>query len=134
MLLGVDRRDAMFAEPMRGQRAASFLLGAAVLAEVIVLGTGHWTTGASAVSGKLEGQGANVNVLGKSLFTTYLLAFEVTSALLIVAAIAAVVLTRRDSQASPEPELGEREAIELAATRRAETAEVEADDEVVGRR
>ena len=36
-----------------------------------------------------------MRVIGQSIFTTYLLAFEVTSALLVVAVVGAVVLARR---------------------------------------
>jgi NADH-quinone oxidoreductase subunit J len=55
-------------------------------------------------------------VLGQAIFTTYLLPFEVTSALLVVAVVAAVVLARRNggTAASSEPELGEIEATELS--------------------
>jgi NADH-quinone oxidoreductase subunit J len=114
MLLGVDRSEALRADHHRAQRGAAMVLGLGVLAEVILLGAGHWTTGASSTSGKLQGQGSNVAVLGKSLFTTYLLPFEVTSALLVVAVVAAVFLARRpDVTSSPEPEIGEVEATEL---------------------
>jgi NADH-quinone oxidoreductase subunit J len=116
MLIGVDRAEALRADPHRGQRAGAIVLGIAVLAEVILLGSGHWTTGAASTTGKLEGQGANVSVLGKALFTTYLLPFEVTSALLVVAVVAAVVLARRPESHQPsEPEIGEIEATELRA-------------------
>ena len=37
----------------------------------------------------------NVNLLGRSLYTTYLFPFEATSALLIIAVVGAVVLARR---------------------------------------
>jgi NADH-quinone oxidoreductase subunit J len=40
----------------------------------------------------------NVQVLGRELFTTFLLPFEITSLLLLVAAIGAVYLTRRTPQ------------------------------------
>ena len=106
MLLGVDRQEIVFADQIRGQRAAASFLGLCVLAEVLLLGTGHWTTGAHSVQGKLTGSGANVSVLGKALFTTYLLPFEVTSALLVVAIVAAVVLARRDDHRGTLPELG----------------------------
>jgi NADH-quinone oxidoreductase subunit J len=116
MLLGVDRPEAVRADEHRAQRGWAILLGAAALAEVILLAAGHWTTGASSVSGKLSGQGSNVSVLGKALFTTYLLPFEVTSALLVVAVVAAVVLARRpESTHSDIPEVGQGEASELAS-------------------
>ncbi len=114
MLLGVDRAEAISADRHVAQRGASILLGAAVLAEVILLAEGHWTTGARSVAGKVTGSGSNVSVLGKALFTTYLLPFEVTSALLVVAVVAAVVLARRsDASGSNLPEIGEAEAAEL---------------------
>ena len=115
MLLGVDRSETLESEPMRYQRPVAILVGAAVLAEVIILGAGHWSTGARSVAGAVEGQGSNVSVLGKALFTTYLLPFEVTSALLVVAVVAAVVLARRHDQAMPGvPEVGGVEASSLA--------------------
>ena len=45
----------------------------------------------------------NVQVLGRELFTTFLLPFEITSLLLIVAAVGAVYLTRRLPHAPAEP-------------------------------
>jgi hypothetical protein len=46
------------------------------------------------VAGSDTGQ-PNVNLIGKSLFTTYLFPFEATAALLIIAVVGAVVLSRR---------------------------------------
>jgi NADH:ubiquinone oxidoreductase subunit 6 (subunit J) len=40
-------------------------------------------------------QNGNVQTVGETLFTRFLLPFEITSALLLVAAIGAVYLTRR---------------------------------------
>ena len=66
------------------------------LAEVLLLARGNWATGAHSTSGSFEQNSrTNVYVLGKSVFTTYLLAFEITSALLVIAIIGAVVLARR---------------------------------------
>ena len=47
------------------------------------------------MSAALGTPASNVSVIGQSIFTTYLLAFEVTSALLAVAVVGAVVLVRR---------------------------------------
>jgi hypothetical protein len=48
------------------------------------------------VAGPARGQsGGDVAALGRSVFTTYLFAFEVTSALLVIAVVGAVVLARR---------------------------------------
>jgi NADH-quinone oxidoreductase subunit J len=95
MLLGVDRKESIFADRLKGQRIVGAVLGLLVLVEVLLLGRGKWATGAHSVSGKLNGPFQNVNDLGHSIFTTYLLPFEVTSALLVIAVVGAVVLARR---------------------------------------
>ena len=41
--------------------------------------------------------------LGRSVFTTYLFPFEVTSALLVIAVVGAVVLSRQPRSESPGP-------------------------------
>lgn len=97
MLLGVDRKEQVLADVFRGQRVVALLLGCMVLAEVLLLARSRWTTGAHAVAGSLGSPGANVAKLGRSIFTTYLVPFEATSALLVVAVIGAVVLARRPS-------------------------------------
>jgi NADH-quinone oxidoreductase subunit J len=95
MLLAVDRPEDLAVEPLRGQRPLALLAGAGVTAGVLLLARGEWTTGASSVAGPLSGPGSNVEKLAGSLFTRYLLAFEVTSVLLVIAVVGAVVLTRR---------------------------------------
>ena len=96
MLLGVDRQERILAETFRGQRLVALVLGAArarrgaaararPLDDRRPLGLGH----------RSPAESANVKALGESLFTTYLLPFEVTSALLVVAVVGAVVLARR---------------------------------------
>jgi NADH-quinone oxidoreductase subunit J len=96
MLLGVDRAEAIAADPLKGQRAVALLLGVLVLAEVVLLARGHWPVGAHSTAGALnQGTKPNVNILGTSVFTTFLLPFELTSALLVIAVIGAVVLARR---------------------------------------
>ncbi len=96
MLLGVDRREKIFDDGMKAQRLVGVALGVLVFVEVILLARTKWPTGAHSLSGKLEGSGSNnVQVLGQSIFTTYLLPFEITSALLVIAIVGAVVLSRR---------------------------------------
>ena len=96
MLLGVDRAEARAADPFRGQRPMALLVGVIGLAQFgLLLRSATWSTGAKSVAGPLSGPGSNVEKLGRSLFTTYLLPFEVTSALLVIAVVAAVILTKR---------------------------------------
>ncbi|HEX2272491.1 MAG TPA: NADH-quinone oxidoreductase subunit J, partial [Acidimicrobiales bacterium] len=94
MLLGVDRSEDLGTEPLRGQRLAAALAGALGLVEVLLLARSQWVTGAPAVAGAASGEGSNVEKLARSLFTRYILAFELTSVLLVIAVIGAVVLAR----------------------------------------
>jgi NADH-quinone oxidoreductase subunit J len=96
MLLGVDRQESLEADPLRNQRPFAIALGMVAFAEVIILGgTANWTTGNLATAGQAGGPGTNVEKLARSIFTRYLLAFEITSALLVIAVIGAVVLARK---------------------------------------
>jgi NADH-quinone oxidoreductase subunit J len=97
MFLGVDRKENVEVEPLRGQRPLAVGLMVLGLAGVLVMGFGaHWSVGARSVAGPARGQsGGDVAALGRSVFTTYLFAFEVTSALLVIAVVGAVVLARR---------------------------------------
>jgi NADH-quinone oxidoreductase subunit J len=109
MLLGVDRQESLRAEKLPGQRPLALLLGLAALGELLALTRlTHWATGAQSTGGVASGGGANTSALARSIFTTYLLPFELTSLLLIIAVIAAVVLARRPGRIQPaailEPE------------------------------
>jgi NADH-quinone oxidoreductase subunit J len=90
MLVGVESNDAM-RETIRGQRAAGFVV--AVLFGLLAI-----TGVAQTVSGVAKGFGdaPNVEGLAALLFGPYVLAFELTSALLITAALAAMVLAHRE--------------------------------------
>jgi NADH-quinone oxidoreductase subunit J len=120
MLIGVDRSENLGTEPLRGQRVAAGLAGALTLVEVLVLARNHWVTGATSVAGPASGPGSNVEKLARSIFTRYLLAFEVTSVLLVIAVVGAVVLARRTRAddasvaggAQPAPDAGEEAVIE----------------------
>ena len=104
MLLGVDREE-LETQDLRGQRPLAISLGAIGLAELLLLSRGtHWATGSPSTTDALNGPGTNVEKLADAIFTRYLLAFEITSVLLVIAVVGAVVLARR----SPRP-VGERE-------------------------
>ena len=97
MLVGRDSSDSVV-ETLRGQRVAATVLGIG-FAGLVGAGIARATqdtpvTGLDAVQGgDAGGNGANnIEAIAALLFTRYLLAFEVTSALLITAAVGAMVL------------------------------------------
>lgn len=95
MFLGVDKEENIAAEPLRGQRPLAVALVALGATGLLLLGqVSKWTTGQPHMAGPDTGA-PNVNLIGKSLYTTYLFPFEATSALLIIAVVGAVVLARR---------------------------------------
>ncbi|RLV50522.1 NADH-quinone oxidoreductase subunit J [Nocardioides mangrovicus] len=104
MLVGVDASDSLV-ETIRGQRVIASLVGLA-FALLLVLGVAQ--VGFSSVAG-LDSANAegNVPAIAKILFTRYVFAFEVTSALLITAALGAMVLAHRERLT---PKLGQADA------------------------
>ncbi len=101
MLVGVDSSDSLV-ETLRGQRVAAVVLGVLFGLLVVValsqatLGT---VVGLSDASARADG---NVKGIAALLFSTYIFAFEVTSALLITAALGAMVLAHRE-RLTPKP-------------------------------
>lgn len=96
MVVGVDASDSLV-ETLKGQR---LLAGVAfvgflglLLAGVVDALDGTTVVGLDAANAQ---HGGNVQAIGVLVFTRYLLAFEVTSALLITAAVGAMVLTHRE--------------------------------------
>jgi NADH-quinone oxidoreductase subunit J len=105
MLLGVDRKEPRTQEKLKGLTPVAILVGVVALAELLVLVRVHyWATGTKAGAGALNGPGENVQKLGQIIFTAYLLPFEMTSALLVIAVVAAVVLVRRAAPPAPGTE------------------------------
>ena len=102
MLLGVDRAEDLETEPLVAQRPAALVVGVAAVAALglLVVRGVQVTSGARSTVGSLDGGGgkSNIRVLGEALFTDYVFAFEVTSVLLVIAIVGAVVLSRRPSR------------------------------------
>jgi NADH-quinone oxidoreductase subunit J len=97
MLLGVDRREALI-EPLGAQRPLAVGLGALLAAEILFVSS----KGLSLIGPNQEGRllalnqdAGNVKALARVLFNDYLLPFEVTSVLLVVAIVGVMVLARR---------------------------------------
>lgn len=95
MLVGVSSADSLV-ETIRGQRFWATIggLGFAVL---LLVGIGNATIGhAKGLKHANQAYGGNVQGLAQLIFTKYVFAFEVTSALLITAALGAMVLAHRE--------------------------------------
>lgn len=99
MLLGVDTREALI-DPLPGQRPLAIGLGGLLAAEIL------WVAvrGVELAAGGEDQAGAltelnqdpgNVKALAAELFSRYLLPFEATSVLLVVAIVGVMVLARR---------------------------------------
>jgi NADH-quinone oxidoreductase subunit J len=90
MLVGRDASDSLI-ETLRGQRVAAIVLG---LGFGALLASGVWRGLGQADAAGLEqaNAGGNVQGIAALLFTKYVFAFEITSALLITAAVGAMVL------------------------------------------
>jgi len=91
MLVGVESRDTMLQETIRGQRAAGFVI-VVLFGLLVIMGVAQTVTGTA----RGFGNEPNVEGLAALLFGPYVLAFELTSALLITAALAAMVLAHRE--------------------------------------
>jgi NADH-quinone oxidoreductase subunit J len=93
MLVGRDAADSLI-ETLRGQRAVATVLGIG-LAVLLAAGTFRWLEGSDVIglAEANEEHGGNTEGLANLLFSRWVLAFEVTGALLIVAAVGALILT-----------------------------------------
>jgi len=89
MLVGRDAHDSL-GSGLKGHKVASIIVGVGVLA-LLVLAVGH---GIVTQPVGLDQANANGNAVGLAhlIFSTYVLAFEATAALLITAAVAAMIL------------------------------------------
>jgi NADH-quinone oxidoreductase subunit J len=99
MLVGRDTSDSVV-ETLRGQRVAAIVLGIG-FAGLVGAGIAEATrdtpvTGLEGVQGGAAD--GNVQAIAELLFTRYLLAFEITSALLITAAVGAMVLAHTERE------------------------------------
>jgi NADH-quinone oxidoreductase subunit J len=93
MLIGVDSADSLV-ETIRGQRIAAIIAG---LGFGILLIGGIGNASVTGFTGLAQANsGGNVEGLAALIFTRYLWAFELTSALLITATLGAMVLAHRE--------------------------------------
>ncbi|MBW0118014.1 NADH-quinone oxidoreductase subunit J [Pseudonocardia abyssalis] len=110
MLVGRDSSDSVV-EVLRGQRVAGLVLGVG-LAGLLVAGIGPSLVSVQSAGLTAGGQGSGNNIagIGQLIFTEYLFAFELTSALLITAALGAMVLAF--AQSAAHNKRGQRATVE----------------------
>ncbi|VEG44091.1 NADH:ubiquinone oxidoreductase subunit 6 (chain J) [Mycolicibacterium flavescens] len=93
MLIGVDSSDSLV-ETIRGQRVAGVVIGVG-FGLLLIAGIGNVSVGGFTGLAQANA-GGNVEGLAALIFVRYLWAFELTSALLITAALGAMVLAHRE--------------------------------------
>ncbi len=101
MLLGVDKANDLSIEPIPVQRPLAAVMGlglvglivAAVIRAGDAIGTTNPSTGIDTAT--LENNDSNIQQLAQNLYNDHVLAFELTSVLLIVAVAGTVLLTRK---------------------------------------
>ena len=94
MLLGVDNADDLESEPLVGQRPAAIAIGALLAAGLVAVVVTSTVTGVPSASAEWVRDGDDIAQIGRLLFTDYLFAFEITSLLLVIAVVGAVLLAR----------------------------------------
>jgi len=135
MLLGVDQAEDLSVEPIAGQRPIALGIGAGVLVLsvlfIAVVTDGGATGDQSVTATKVDSITAttqsatealaddqtngtetipNIEQLGRTLFTDYVFAFEVTALLLTIAVVGAVLLARKPKgELAPLPVIPGRE-------------------------
>ena len=94
MIVGVDSSDSLV-ETIKGQRVAA-VVAALAFAGLLVAGIGSATWSVVGLDKANTIDGGNVQGIAHLIFGRYVFAFEVTSALLITAALGAMVLAHRE--------------------------------------
>jgi NADH-quinone oxidoreductase subunit J len=100
MLLGVDKAEDLQTEPLVAQRWLAGIAGLGLLGLLVIAvsrGAEMLTTRAEGLATSAEGASgdANIQQLARSVFGDYVVAFELTSILLVVAVVGTVMLARR---------------------------------------
>ncbi len=100
MLLGVDRTEDISVEPFKIQRPLAAIVGVGVVglvaASVVASRNAIAQRGEGILEADITGDNdSNIRQLARSIFGDYVVAFEITSVLLVVAVVGTVLLTRR---------------------------------------
>jgi len=99
MLLGVDSADDLDTDPLVGQRPVAIVLGVVMAAGLVAVVVSSTITGAPEAGSTWVRDGDDIAQIGRLLFSDHLFAFEITSLLLVIAVVGAVVLARKVKRA-----------------------------------
>lgn len=105
MLLGVDRVENLRTDPLTVQRPLAIIVSLGLLGVLVAALVGGSSvlnergTGIN-VPSLQNGADANTVQLAESIFSQYVVAFEVTSVLLVIAVVGTVLLTRKNKIAA----------------------------------
>jgi NADH-quinone oxidoreductase subunit J len=105
MLLGVDKAEDLRVEPFKMQRPVAALVGGGVIGLIAFAAISSrdniGTVGKAAVDAAGDSD-SNIRTLARDLFTDHVLAFELTSVLLVIAVVATVLLARKAPKATSD--------------------------------
>ncbi len=110
MLLGVDKAENLQIEPFRLQRKTAALVGGGVIGLIVFaaissrnnIGSVKPPQNNSVTLVDAAQHDSNLRRLARDLFTDHVLAFELTSVLLVIAVVGTVLLARRAPKAVAE--------------------------------
>ena len=100
MLLGVDRAESLRIDPVKVQRPLAAIVGVGLLAFIggaIIQGrdTIHKRGAGIDIASATTSHDSNIKQIANDLFSNHVFAFELTSVLLVIAAVGTVLLARR---------------------------------------
>lgn len=98
MIVGVDASDSLV-ETIKGQRRVAILAGVVLVIALVLLLGNSFSIQAAELANADSAYGGNVQGIAALLFGKYVLIFELTSALLITAAVGAMVLAHKERTA-----------------------------------
>jgi len=98
MIVGVDASDSLI-ETIKGQRRVAILAGVVLVIALVLLLGNSFSIQAAELANADSAYGGNVQGIAALLFGKYVLIFELTSALLITAAVGAMVLAHKERTA-----------------------------------
>jgi len=102
MLLGIDRAEDLHVEPFKIQRPAAIAVGVglvSLLGIAVVASRKHpvpvVTPSQAVTDAALDPHDGNIRALARDVFSDHVLAFELTSVLLVIAVVGTVILARK---------------------------------------